>query len=123
MLAGFAASLGLGLVLAVANATFQQDAANQLLMMLGFSTFMVVGALVVAHRPGNGIGWLFSALALLAATGQLAGQYAAHAQRTRPGSAPATIAAAWYGSWPLWLVLALALIFIPLLFPDGRLLS
>jgi hypothetical protein len=29
-------------------------------------------ALVVAHRPGNAIGWIFSAIALLAFTGQLA---------------------------------------------------
>jgi hypothetical protein len=30
---------------------------------------MVVGALIVAHRPGNAIGWMFSAIALLAFTG------------------------------------------------------
>jgi hypothetical protein len=123
MLAIFAVSLVFGLVLAVANGTFQQDAGNQVLLFLGFSVFMVVGALIMAHRPGNAIGWIFSASALLAVTGQLAGQYAIYAYVTRPGSLPGATLAAWCGSWPWWLVLALTLVFTPLLFPTGRLLS
>jgi MFS family permease len=123
MLAVFAVSLVVGLPLAVANGTFQQDAGNQVLLVLGFSAFMVVGALVVAHRPGNAIGWLFSASALLAVTGQMAGQYAVYAFVTRPGALPGATLALWYGSWPWWLVLALTLVFTPLLFPTGRLLS
>jgi hypothetical protein len=123
MLAVFVASLVFGLPLAVANGTFQHDAGNQLLLFLGFSAFMVVGALIVAHRPGNAIGWIFSASALLAVTGQLAGQYAIYAYVTRPGSLPGGTLAAWYGYWPWWLVLALTLVFTPLLFPTGRLLS
>jgi MFS family permease len=123
MLAVFAAGLVVGLPLAVANRTFQQDAANQSLLALGFSALMVVGALVVAHRPGNAIGWIFSASALLAITGQLAGQYAVYAYVTRPGSLPGATPALWYGSWPWFLILALTLVFTPLLFPTGRLLS
>ncbi len=123
MLAVFVASLVLGLPLAVANGTFQHDAGNQLLLVVGFSAFMVVGALVVTHRPGNAIGWIFSASALLAVTGQMAGQYAVYASVTRPGSLPGATLALWYGSWPWFLVLALTLVFTPLLFPTGRLLS
>jgi hypothetical protein len=123
MLAVFAVSLVVALPLAVANGTFQQDAVNQVLLFLGFSTFMVVGALIVAHRPGNAIGWIFSAIALLAVTGQLASQYAIYAYATRPGSLPAATLAAWYGTWPWWPITALTLIFTPLLFPTGRLLS
>lgn len=37
---------------------------------------MGVGALVVARRPENAVGWLFSAVGLLAATGGLAMEYA-----------------------------------------------
>jgi hypothetical protein len=55
--------------------------------------------------------------------GQLAGHYAIYACVTRPGSLPGASLAAWYGSWPWWLVLALTLVFTPLLFPTGRLLS
>ena len=123
MLAVFVVSLVAGLILAVANGTLRQDAGNQVLLLMGFSAFMVVGALIVAHRPGNAIGWLFSAIALLAFTGQLASEYATYAYATRPGSLPGATLAAWYGSWPWWLVLALTLVFTPLLFPTGRLLS
>jgi hypothetical protein len=113
----------LAIILAVANGTFQQDAGNQLLLVLGFSAFMVVGAVIVAHRPGNAIGWIFSAIGLLAVTGQLASEYAIYAYATRPGSLPGATLAAWYGSWPWWLILTLTLVFTPLLFPTGRLLS
>jgi hypothetical protein len=123
MLAIFVASLVAGLILAIANGSFQQDAGNQLLLFVGFSAFMIVGALIVTHRPGNAIGWIFSAIALLAFTGELAGQYATYAYATRPGSLPGATLAAWYGYWPWWLVLTLTLVFTPLLFPTGRLLS
>jgi hypothetical protein len=123
ILAVFALSMILAIILAVANGTFQQDAGNQLLLVLGFSAFMVVGAVIVAHRPGNAIGWIFSAIGLLAVTGQLASEYAIYAYATRPGSLPGATLAAWYGSWPWWLILTLTLVFTPLLFPTGRLLS
>jgi hypothetical protein len=116
-------SLVSALILALANGTFQQDATNQAMLFVGFTAFMIVGALIVAHRPGNAIGWIFSAIALLAFTGQLASQYAIYAYATRPGSLPGAILAAWYGSWQWFLILALTLIFTPLLFPTGRLLS
>jgi hypothetical protein len=123
MLAVFVASMVVALTLMIANGTFQQDAGNQALLFLGFSAFMVVGALVVAHRPGNAIGWIFSVSALLAFTGQLADQYAIYAYVTRPEPLPGATLAAWYGSWPWWLVVALTLVFTPLLFPNGQLLS
>jgi hypothetical protein len=123
MLAFFAISLIVGLPLAFANESFQQDATNQTVLTVGFSAFMVVGALIVTHRPSNAIGWIFSAIALLAVTGQVAAQYAIYAYVTRLGSLPGATLALWYGSWPWWLMLALALVFIPLLFPTGRLLS
>jgi hypothetical protein len=124
MLAVFVVSLVVGLILAFANGSIQQDATNQLLLVLGLSAFAVVGALVAAHRPSNPIGWIFSAIALLSATGQLAGQYAIYAYATtRPESLPGARLAAWYGSWPWFLVLSLTLVFTPLLFPTGRLLS
>ena len=123
MLAVFGVSLVVALPLALANGTFQQDVGSQSLLFVGFSAFMVVGALVVAHRPGNAIGWLFSASALLAVTSQLAGQYAFYAYVIRPGSLPGVTLALWYGSWPWFLVLALTLVYTPLLFPTGRLLS
>jgi hypothetical protein len=122
MLAVFVVSVVPAAILAVANGTVQ-DPASLLVPTLGFCAFMVVGVLVVAHRPSNAIGWIFSAIALLAVTALLASEYAVYAYMTRPGSLPGAILAAWYGSWPWYSMLALALVFTPFLFPTGRLLS
>ena len=123
MLAIFIVSVAFATTLAVADDSFEQDPASFGLLVLGFGAFMVVGALVVAHRPRNPIGWIFSAIALLAFTGGVAGEYATYALVTRPGSLPGATLAAWYASWPWYPALALALVFTPLLFPTGRLLS
>jgi hypothetical protein len=88
------------------------------------TAFMVVGALIVAHRPSNAIGWIFTAIGLLAATGLPAGEYVTYIYWTRSGSLPAAILVAWAllgGAW--YPTMALALVFTPLLFPTGHLLS
>ena len=123
MLAVFIVSVVFATILGVADGSLQQDPAGFVVYVLGFGAFMVVGALVVAHRPGNPIGWIFSAIALLAFTGGLTAEYATYALVTRPGSLPGAKFAAWYTSWPWYPTLALALVFTPLLFPTGRLLS
>jgi hypothetical protein len=83
---------------------------------------MVVGAVIVAHRPGNAIGWLFSAVGLLSVTGVLAMEYAGYGYITRPGSLPGAVVAAWYQQW--WTpMLLLVFVFTLLLFPTGRLLT
>jgi hypothetical protein len=122
MVAIFVACYGLAVPLSVANGTFQRQAGFYLALTLAFTAFMVVGAVIVARRPANAIGWLFSAIGLLTATGTLALDYAQYAYVTRPGSLPGAILAAWYQWW--WLpMFALILVFTPLLFPTGRLLS
>jgi hypothetical protein len=114
--------MGVGAHLSVANGNFQRRPGFLLALTLAFTAFMVVGAVIVAHRPSNAIGWLFSAIGLLTATGTLAVDYAEYAYVTRPGSLPGAIVAIWYSWW--WLpMFALILVFTPLLFPTGRLLS
>jgi hypothetical protein len=122
MLAIFVAGWTLMHVLSVANGNFQ-DPADGLGLLLAFGAFMIVGALIVAHRPGNAIGWIFSAIGLLAATGGLAQEYAQYAYLTRPGSLPGAIVAAWYAVWWWYPTIILALVFTLFLFPTGRLLS
>ena len=123
MLAVFIVSVVFATILGVADGSLQQDPAGFVVYVLGFGAFMVVGALVVAHRPGNPIGWIFSSIALLAFTGGLAAEYVTYALVTRPGSLPGATFAAWYASWTWYPTLALAVVFTPLLFPTGRLLS
>jgi hypothetical protein len=116
----FVVGCGVAVTLEVAAGEFSQDAVT---LYLGLAGFMVVGAAIVARRPGNPIGWIFSAIGLLAATGVLAMEYAIYAYVTRPGSLPGAIWAAWYQQqW--WIpMLALILVATPLLFPTGRLPS
>jgi hypothetical protein len=119
MLVIFVAGYGVGVPLSVANGNFEQDSS----LLLAFAAFMVVGAIIVAHRPGNAVGWIFSAIGLLTATGVLATEYAAYVSRTRSGSLPGVVLAAWYSSWWWYPTLVLVLVFTPLVFPTGRLLS
>jgi class 3 adenylate cyclase len=109
-------------VLLVANGNLQEPA-DGLAFLLAFGAFMFVGALIVAHRPGNAIGWIFSAIGLLAATGGLAQEYAQYAYVTRPGSLPGAVLPAWYASWWWYPAITLALVFTLLWFPTGRPLS
>jgi ABC-type Na+ efflux pump permease subunit len=97
------------IALAVANGRNGglREPAGSLVLLLGFSAFMVVGALIVAHRPSNAIGWIFTAIGLLAATALPAGEYTTYVYWTRSGSLPAAILVAWallggtwYLTWP-----------------------
>jgi hypothetical protein len=124
LLAVFGAIFVAANALSAANGDFRTQPLLEVApLWLAFSAFMVVGALIVAHRPGNPIGWIFSAIALLAAGGGLAEGYGRYAYETRPGSLPGAIVAAWF-AWSSWYpTVTLAVVFTPLLFPTGRLLS
>jgi hypothetical protein len=96
MLAVFAVGYGAA-PLSVANGNFQRAPGLNLALILAFTAFIVVGAVIVAHRPGNAVGWIFSAVGLLSSTGVLAMEYAEYAYVTRPGSLPgALLAARWW---------------------------
>ena len=109
--------------LSVANGNLGRDPGDAVLLPLAFAAFLVVGCLIVARRPGNAVGWIFSAVGLLALAGGLAEQYAQYAYVTRPGSLPAPVVAAWATAWMWYPTLALTLVFTPLLFPIGQPLS
>jgi hypothetical protein len=122
MLAVFAAGLAFTAILAVLNGSVVVDRAI-MLYLPAFTAFMVVGVLVVARRPANAIGWLFSAIALLALGGSLAGEYSEYTYVTRPGGLPFGVVAVWYLAWAAFPVFGLTFTFTLLLFLTGRLLS
>jgi hypothetical protein len=123
LLAIFAACLGVGTLLMVVNGEFQRDPASHGSLLLTFTAFMVVGTVIVARRPGNSVGWIFSTIGLLAGTGVLAWQYAEYAYTTRGGSLPGAILGAWYTAWWWYPTVTLATVFTLFVFPTGRLLS
>lgn len=122
MVAVFAVGWVVMVALAVVNGSFARDPGIGA-VLLAFTAFMVVGVLVVARRPANAIGWIFSAIGLLGATGLLAGEYAQYAYVIRRQSLRGAIVAAWYWEWVSYPWFGLTVLFTLLLFPTGRLLS
>ena len=83
-------------------------------------SFSVVGALIASHRPENPIGWLFCAAALFYGIEIAGEEYAIYALLTYPGSLPLGAELAWLTEW-IWAPgFGIILVFLPLLFPDGR---
>ncbi|HVX30735.1 MAG TPA: histidine kinase [Nitrolancea sp.] len=86
-------------------------------------TFSTVGLLIIRRHPRHLVGWLF--LLTGARNGLFAwtGEYARYTLVTHPGALIGGEQAFWINSW-LWIpVEGLAVLLLPLLFPDGRLLS
>jgi hypothetical protein len=91
---------------------------------LGFLTFPTVGPLIASRRPGNAIGWIFCAVGVFVAILLVAEPYAIYALVTNPGSLPGGVAVATALQWGLYAPpVALTMVFLPLLFPDGHLPS
>lgn len=107
-------------VLALANRDVDREIWNLLPAVVPFA---LVGALIVARRPGNPVGWLFAATGLGFTLQQFAGHYAYHGLVVAPGRLPLTDAVAWTQTWLPAVALVGALVLMPLYFPDGRLLS
>jgi signal transduction histidine kinase len=84
--------------------------------------FAIVGALIVARRPGNRIGWVACGIGLLTAVYEFGlgyetfGTYVNH-------SLPALGFVRWLEQWEWALPVVLMLFFLPLLFPDGKPIS
>jgi hypothetical protein len=94
--------------------------AENVLFSVGYST---VGAVIVPRLPsGNATGWLFCAIGLLWAVIHFIGEYAIYTLLATPGSLPAGELATWIYSW-LWVPGLGLLVFLSLLFPNGRLPS
>jgi hypothetical protein len=93
------------------------------LLWVGFGAFAVVGALLVAKPPTNAIGWIMATVALMVAIFHAGGTYAAYVMTTRDQPDVLTVVGAWVQAWYWWLVIVPAIIYLPLLFPDGRLPS
>jgi hypothetical protein len=111
------------LVLALLNGrTLNEVIVEESILTIAVLTaaFSVVGALIASHRPGNAIGWIFCAVGLFQGLANFGHEYAAYGLLTRPGSVPFGALASWVGNWTWAPGLGLVLVFLPLLFPDGR---
>ncbi len=89
---------------------------DQALVVLA-AGYALVGALVAIREPRNAVGWLMLVIALTFAFQGLVDTYVVDVDR------PLATAAAWVSAsiWYFWLYLSTLM--LPLLFPDGRLIS
>lgn len=89
----------------------------------GFGLFAALGALLVARRPANPIGWIMAGAGLLVGVAPAGDAYAANVMMTQGRPNALAVVGAWVQSWYWYLLLGLVFIALPLLFPDGRLPS
>jgi hypothetical protein len=99
------------------------DNVTGVLLGVGFGAFAVVGALLVARRPTNAIGWILAAIGLMVSIFNACGGYATYMMATLGRPDALAVFSAWVANCYWFLMLALALIYLPMLFPDGRLPS
>ena len=92
-------------------------------VVIALGASVVVGALIVGKHPRHPIGWMFCAAALFYGASFLTRQYAILALVVAPGTLPFGQAMAWFGFWLEIPALAVFVLFLPLLFPDGHLPS
>jgi hypothetical protein len=84
---------------------------------------ITVGTILVTRLPANRIGWLLLAIGLLFPVSGAVSGLADFGLNVHPGSVPGAVWFAWLSGWSPLPFIVLALIYLPLLFPTGRLLS
>ena len=90
---------------------------------IAFGLFGTVGALIIWHRPRNTIGWILCIVGIGTGITDFSGAYAAYGMVKGHLLLPGTGVFNWLGNtvWPVnWVLL---LVFLPLLFPNGHLLT
>jgi hypothetical protein len=122
---------GLGVALGVLTfvyAALNHQSLNEILTTMALQavwamSFPLVGAVIATHRPRNPLGWMFLFIGLSEGLIIFGYEYATYVFRTAPGAAPGGELAAWVSQSAWAPALGLALCYVPLLFPDGRLPS
>jgi len=101
----------------------QESHPEDVLLLVGFGAFAVVGALLIAKRPTNLVGWILAASGLMVGLFPAGDSYAAYVMTTSGHPDVLAVIGAWTQGWYWLLLLVLVLVYLPLLFPDGRLPS
>jgi hypothetical protein len=93
------------------------------ILILMVASFGLVGSLVVTRRPRNPVGWILWVTATVVTVSMAGQDYASYSVAAFEASLPGTLALAWLSGIGFVPALATVVVFVPLLFPDGRLLS
>ncbi|MGH2637623.1 MAG: hypothetical protein ACRDHU_15950, partial [Actinomycetota bacterium] len=120
VLAGFVALAVAGTVGVVIN---DEAIAEQVPFIVAFSMFGVVGALILSRARGNVVGGLLLYTACATGASFLAGEIVTYLIREGTTDGFVVVAAALLSSFGWLLGILPVLVYLPLLFPDGRLPS
>ena len=104
-----------------------QDGSRNVLYLVGEAlisliapvVFAIVAALIVSRQPRNTIGWLLMVPVGLYMVGGPVENHIGHLAPSTPTPTVPLLLMLWFNSWN-WLLLIFPLLFIPLLFPNGR---
>ena len=88
-------------------------------LAIGYS---VIGAIIASRLPNHPIGWICCAIGLIAAVDHFAGEYAVYALLARSETLLGGRAMLWLQGW-FWMLFVGLIVFLLLLFPNGRLPS
>jgi hypothetical protein len=118
----------LDVVLLLVTLPLQQDTPDSpLFVLVVFAAdgigFASVGALVATRRPGNAIGWILWAVGVVAGVNLIGQGTGTLVVSAGAWNLPAIVVIAWFIQWSFNPIFVLGLLFIPLLFPEGRLPS
>lgn len=120
------AALTAVLVLLLIGGAFVLAVPNQygdLSYVIGVASGAFVGGVIAWRRPGNLVGWAILGNALCFSTGEFTRQYAIYGLVTRPGALPFARVLASPPYWVWFPGVMCLFVFLPLLFPNGRLPS
>jgi hypothetical protein len=124
MVAWFLCGLTLvGIACAVALASPNHYDLRRLLFLFTEVSAALVGALIASRQPKNPVGWIIIVHALCFTLGEFGRQYAIYGVQTNPGSLPLAGAMASPAYWAWFPGLMAMTAFLPLYFPNGRLVS
>lgn len=116
----YVVGIGAGTVLERTSGGRGDDPVEGLSFFATFGLFAVLGAVLLARRPGHAMGPLFVAVGLLPAIGHPSEVYAASQVIAGQPVALWVRLMAWTNTWYWYVLLAILLVYVPLLFPDGR---
>lgn len=118
---GVAAALGA--VIGAALVAFEAVVAESLLVTLAVLAIASVGVVLAIRVPANAVGWLLIVSALCLGVEFLGAGYAQRSGSVAGGSWPGTVVAVWLYSVLLVVPVLIMTMGIPLIYPDGHLLS
>jgi hypothetical protein len=107
----------LGLTISHPDVSFYYYWLEATALAVGYST---VGGVVASRMPDSPIGWLFCTIGLLFGVIHFCGEYSMYTLVAVPGALPAGEVTAWIDAW-IWVPSLGLIVFLLLVFPDGRL--